>query len=93
MSVFGDLEIEKAFSLFREYNYAGVCEKLLQLKENVPDPLKRQELSFVYQLALAYECWDALDFVEAYRNMKKLNEEIERNMQTNATCWLTRRRI
>lgn len=88
MSVFGDLEIEKAFSLFREYNYAGVCEKLLQLKENVPDPLKRQELSFVYQLALAYECWDALDFVEAYRNMKKLNEEIERDMQTNATFLL-----
>lgn len=38
LSVFGDLEIEKAFTLFRKKNYSGAREKLEYLKEVVPEP-------------------------------------------------------
>ena len=55
VEIFGDLEIEKAFALFDKYNYAGARKKLEELKESVPTPDIRQQLSFVYDLALAYE--------------------------------------
>lgn len=66
LAVFGDLEIEKIITLFGQFNYAGAQEKLLYLKENIPDAEIRQQLNFVYLLACAYEVWDALDFVPAY---------------------------
>lgn len=66
MSVFGDLEIEKALALFEEHNYASVKDKVGQLKESIPDPSIRQEMNFVYLLAKVYEAWDALDFLSAY---------------------------
>ena len=34
VEIFGDLEIEKAFALFSEHNYAGAREKLKELKES-----------------------------------------------------------
>ena len=71
--VFGDLEIEKALTLFSEYNYAGAQEKLEVLKESIPEPDTRQQLNFVYLLAKTYEAWDALDFVPAAEFMEKLN--------------------
>ena len=83
MSVFGDLEIDKAYVLFGQYNYAGVCEKLDSLRENVPDPVVRQELNNVFLLAKTYEYWDALDFSEGYECMKQLTREIERDRKNN----------
>lgn len=79
LALFGDLEIEKAFVLFTENNYAGAKEKLKVLKEDVPEPNIRQQLNFSYQLAKAYEAWDALEFVEAYEYMAQLNREIRRD--------------
>ena len=60
MDVFGDLEIDKAYALFEQYNYAGAREKLGEIKEEIPDPVIRQELNFVYSLAQTYEYWDSL---------------------------------
>lgn len=79
LEVFGDLEIEKAFTLFSQYNYAGAREKLAELKENIPDPNIRQQLNFVYLLANVYEAWDALDFPRAYAYITRLNRELKRD--------------
>ncbi len=79
LSVFGDLEIEKAFTLFKQYNYSGAQERLIFLKENIPDAEIRQQLNFVYLLARAYEAWDALDFRLAYEYMRQLNHELHRD--------------
>lgn len=79
MEVFGDIEIEKALTLFGEYNYAGAGERLAILKESIPDPNIRQELNFAYFLAKGYEAWDALDFPAAYENIRSLNREIRRD--------------
>ena len=73
----GDLEIEKALTLFHEYNYAGAQEKLLILKESIPDPNIRQQLNFVYLLAKVYEAWDALDFSQAYEMICELNNQLK----------------
>lgn len=83
LEVFGDIEIEKALTLFGEYNYAGAGERLASLKEDIPDPNIRQELSFAYLLARAYEAWDALDFPAAYENLHSLNREIRRDRRTH----------
>ncbi len=79
LEVFGDLEIEKAFTLFSKYNYSGAREKLAELKESIPDPNIRQQLNFVYLLANVYEMWDALDFPKAYVYLTKLNKELKRD--------------
>lgn len=79
LAVFGDLEIEKALTLFSEYNYAGAQEKLEILKESIPEPDTRQQLNFVYLLAKAYEAWDALDFIPAAEYMEKLNQQLRRD--------------
>jgi CRISPR-associated protein (TIGR02710 family) len=79
LAVFGELEIEKAFELFDKSNFAGAKEKFSVLKENLPEPSLRQQLSFVWLLAAAYEAWDALDFVPAYGYMLQLQREIERD--------------
>lgn len=79
LAIFGDLEIEKAFTLFRQFNYSGAKEKLLYLKEHIPDAEIRQQLSFAYLLACAYEAWDSLDFVSAYKNMSALSHELVRD--------------
>lgn len=52
IEIFGDLEIEKAVALFGQYNYSGAAEKLYILKEQVPDPELRQQLNFVFLLAI-----------------------------------------
>lgn len=83
MEVFGDLEIEKAFALFDRFNYAGARKKLEELKESVPTPDIRQQLSFVYYLACAYEHWDALEFPQAFKMMRRLVSELERDRRVN----------
>ena len=83
LEVFGDLEIEKAFALFDKFNYAGAREKLGELKEKVPAPALRQQLSFAYDLARAYEHWDALEFQEACKAMRSLTEALERDYRLN----------
>ena len=83
VEIFGDLEIEKAFALFDKFNYAGARKKLEELKESVPTPDIRQQLSFVYDLALAYEHWDALEFPAAYETMRSLTRELERDSRLN----------
>lgn len=84
LTVFGDLEIEKAFALFEKHNYAGAKEKLA-LKENIPDPNSRQQLNFVYLLAETYEAWDALDFIPAYQNITILNRQLRRDRKIHQT--------
>lgn len=79
LALFGDLEIEKAFVLFTQKNYAGAKEKLQVLKEDVPEPNIRQQLNFAYELSKTYEAWDALEFERAYEYMAKLNREIKRD--------------
>ena len=81
MDVFGDLEIDKAYALFEQYNYAGAREKLGEIKEEIPDPVIRQELNFVYSLAQTYEYWDSLEFIQAYQTMSSLVKGIERDSQ------------
>lgn len=82
LEVFGDIEIEKTLTLFGQYNYAGAKERLEILKENIPDPVIRQELDFAWLLAKSYEAWDALDFPRAYENIRQLNREIYRDKKT-----------
>lgn len=81
MDVFGDLKIDKAYSLFEQYNYAGAREKLEEIKEEIPDPVVRQELNYVYKLAQTYEYWDSLEFIKAYQTMRELVKGIERDSQ------------
>lgn len=81
--VFGDLEIEKALELVKEYNYAGACEKLVELIDKVPDPLVRQQLEFIHFLVHAYEFWDDLKFEEALRQMKYLHKNLLRDSKRN----------
>lgn len=83
MEIFGDLEIEKALALFSRYNYAGARKAIEDLKDSVPAPDIRQQLSFVYYLACAYEYWDALEFPEAYKRMNILVRELERDSRLN----------
>lgn len=79
IEVFGDLELEKVFALIERYNYAGAAEKLKNLKENIPDPLNRQQISFVYLLVKIYEHWDALEFESATELMEQLLQELKRD--------------
>lgn len=81
LEVFGDLEIEKAFTLFEKHNYSDARIKLEELKENVPDPSVRQQLEFTYLLSCVYEKWDALEFKEAYTNIVELNKQIRRDQK------------
>ena len=81
MDVFGDLEIDKAYALFEQYNYAGAREKLGEIKEEIPDPVIRQEIGFAYLLAQTYEYWDSFEFIRAYQTMNNLVNEIERDSQ------------
>ncbi len=82
LEVFGDLEIEKAYKLFDEYNYAGAAEILKELKRKIPDPSIRTRLENAYLLACAYEKWDALDFQPAYDSMKELADNLSRDSHT-----------
>lgn len=79
LAIFGDLEMEKAMVLFDKANFSGAREKLESLKECIPDPNLRQQLNFVYLLALMYEHWDALEFTEAYDISVQLNKELYRD--------------
>ena len=79
LAVFGDMEIQKATVLFDKAEFAGAKEKLELLKETLPDPELRSQMEFIYYLARSYEAWDALDFENAYENMKKLNGMLYRD--------------
>ena len=85
LEIFGDLEIEKAMVLFDEANFAGAREKLELLKERIPDPNLRQQLNFVFLLALMYEYWDALEFTKAYEVAVQLNKELWRDRKLHKT--------
>ena len=79
LTIFGDLEVEKAMVLFDRANFSGAKEKLAVLKEQIPDPNLRQQLNFLYLLAGMYEHWDALEFPEAYEAARKLERELKRD--------------
>jgi len=83
ISVFGDLEIEKAIELFDKGNFAGAVSRLTTLKEKIPDPGIRQQLEFVYHLSKAYESWDALDFIPAHESMNTLRTELIRDRKAH----------
>ena len=84
VEVFGDLEIEKAFTLFERHNYSGARLKLQELKEVVPDPNIRQQLEFVHLLSGVYEAWDALEFRRAHQDIILLNKAIKRDKSVNS---------
>ena len=88
IAVFGDLEIGKAMSLFEQCNYAGAKEKLVRLKDTVPEPDVRQQLDFAYMLAASYEAWDSLDFIRANDAMSRLNQSMLRDSRTHQTFLL-----
>ncbi len=79
LSVFGDIEVEKAFDLYAQQDFSGAAERLEILKESMPDPILRQELTFDYLIARVYEAWDALDFARATENMSALTYQLERD--------------
>lgn len=79
LSIFGDLEIEKAMVLFDRANFSGAKVKLEVLKEQIPDPNLRQQLNFLYLLADMYEHWDALEFLPAYEAARKLEMQLKRD--------------
>ena len=79
LSVFGDIEIGKAFDLYAQQDFAGATERLEILKESMPDPVLRQELCFDYLISKVYEAWDALDFGKAADNMSDLMYQLERD--------------
>lgn len=83
LEVFGDLEIEKAFTLFEKHNYSGARVRLEELKEKVPDPDIRQQMEFAYLLSCVYEAWDALEFVDAYHYIENLNKQLKRDQCTH----------
>lgn len=85
LTVFGDLEVERAMVLFDKANFSGAREKLEILKETIPDPQLRQQLSFIYLTAVLYEYWDALDFPNAWEAAKRLNRELERDCRLHKT--------
>ena len=85
MSIFGDLEIEKAMVLFDRANFSGAREKLEELKEQIPDPNLRQQMNFIYLLAALYEYWDSLDFEKAYEVCVQLNKELKRDHRLHRT--------
>ncbi len=83
MVEFGDMEIDKAFTLFRKYNFAGAAERLELLKETIPEPDLRQQLNFAYLLARCYEQWDSLAFEEAAGYATRLCAELDRDRKTH----------
>ncbi|MCD7715323.1 MAG: TIGR02710 family CRISPR-associated CARF protein [Lachnospiraceae bacterium] len=83
IEVFGDFELEKVFALIERFNYAGAAEKLKDLKDNLPDPLNRQQINFVYLLVRVYECWDALEFQQAKEIMEELLKELKRDYRVH----------
>lgn len=85
LTVFGDLEVERAMVLFDKANFSGAREKLEILKETIPDPQLRQQLSFIHLAAVLYEYWDALDFPNAWEAAKKLNRDLERDCRLHKT--------
>ena len=84
LSVFGDLEVDKAYELFKKHNFEGAGEKFRYLKDNIPNPLLRQELNFSYLLSSSYSLWDSLEFIEAKRVMDELNLELDRDIKQYA---------
>lgn len=65
--------------MFEKHNYSGARERLETLKEDVPDPIIRQQLEFVYLLSCAYEAWDALEFGRAHEYLTDLNRQLARD--------------
>ncbi|MBQ7724404.1 MAG: TIGR02710 family CRISPR-associated protein [Lachnospiraceae bacterium] len=79
LAVFGDIEIGKAFDLYAQQDFAGAAERLETLKEDIPDPVMRQELGFDYLISRVYEAWDALDFSRANEIVGELNRQLKRD--------------
>ena len=93
MAVFGDLEIEKAEELFGEYNFSAAKEKYGLLKETIPNPVTRQELTFDYLLSCAYEAWDALDFPVASDYLLNLVSQLDRDSRSCENHIIVKKRM
>ena len=50
---------------------------------NIPDPLNRQQINFVYLLVRIYEHWDALEFQNAFQLMEQLLIELKRDYRVH----------
>ena len=78
-SVFGDLEMEKAFALFDQYAYSGAMDKIKEICKNMPDPVIRQQLEYAELLAQTYEEWDAFNFTKASNHINALIHDLNRD--------------
>lgn len=72
--VFGDLEEEKAFGLYAQFDYTGAYQIFKSLEKQVPDPRRYTVLSL---LCRAYEAWDNLDIPTSRQNMSALVEKVQ----------------
>lgn len=77
--VFGDLEMEKAFSFFGQYAYAGAGQKIQEIQNNMPDPVIRQQLEYAGLLAQTYGEWDAFNFTNASKKITELINDLNRD--------------
>lgn len=77
--IFGDLEIEKAFSFFGQYAYAGAIEKIKEIQKNMSNPIIHLQLEYARMLACAYKAWDAFNFTYAANNMSDLVKLLDRD--------------
>ena len=77
--IFGDLEIEKAFSFFGQYAYAGAIEKIEEIQKNMSNPIIHLQLEYAEMLACAYKEWDAFNFNHAAKNMSDLVKILDRD--------------
>ena len=84
LAVFGDIEISEAMEFFDKCSFARAAEKLEKLRITIPEPAIRQQLDFVYYLAKAYEEWDNLSFLQAYKYMERLLFEIRRDQKLHS---------
>lgn len=77
-SVFGDLEVEKAKSLYKVHDYTS-AKRIFQYLNKVSDPIQEKVYGAYDYLCTAYEDWDNLDTGKACFVLDKLLDILKRN--------------
>lgn len=72
-TVFGDLEVERAKSLYKGHDYAGAQRTFEQLKKQVGDGNKAKTYEAYEYLCTAYEAWDNLEIGKAKTFLDRLS--------------------
>ena len=73
-TVFGDLEVERAKSLYKGHDYAGAQRTFEQLKKQVGDGNKAKTYEAYEYLCTVYEAWDNLEVGKAKTFLDRLSE-------------------